>query len=251
MKKVCLSAFAMMLCIGGITACAQPPLSSQSQPEADDATFELGARAAAAADAAAMGSGSENGDKEKVPVTTETMPEKAVGPPIASTLLQERILRLVDSLRSSSNVTRHHVEEVMQVKLEQDAEFKEWWWYTGATDEGWEYTVMVDGSSKYDVLPLIKISFSAGDVEADKRATVCTYELEPFARSLTDLGYTRYPRFVQPGGQLLLNRETKSTQFSSSVRMKKYVQQTGKEASDFQHCVYVINISAGESIDGE
>jgi hypothetical protein len=251
MKNIFLWAIAIMLCIGGIIACAQSTSSSQTKSKTTDATFEEGARAAAAADAAAMASGSKNGNKEKLPVTTETMPEKTVGPPIASSLLQDRILRFVDSLRSPSNVTRHHLEEVMQVKLTQDASFQKWWWYTGATDEKWDYTVKVNEKREDDELPLVDISFSAGDVEADQRATVCTYELEAFARSLVDLGFTRHPGWKQPGAQLLFTRETAGTRFGSTIRVRKYVQQIGTEAADFQYCVYVIHISAGKSLDGE
>jgi hypothetical protein len=251
MSKTILAIIAAMLSLGGIAACAQSHPPSQTQSEVSDPVMEEGARAAAAADAAAMGSESKDGNKEKVPVTTETMPEKAVGPPIASSLLQDRILRLVDSLRSPSNVTRHHLEEVMQVKLTQDASFQKWWWYTGATDEKWDYTVKVNEKREDDELPLVDISFSAGDVEADQRATVCTYELEAFARSLVDLGFTRHPGWKQPGAQLLFTRETAGTRFGSTIRVRKYVQQIGTEAADFQYCVYLIDISAGKSLDGE
>ncbi len=251
MKNIQLSTLAMMLCVGGIAACAQSPPSSQSQPEVDDATSELGARAAAAADAAAMASGSENGNKEEAPVTKETMTEKAVGQPIASTLLQERILRFVDGIRSPPDMTRSRLEEVMRVKLEQDADFAESWWYTGATHEKWEYTVKVNEKREDDELPRIDVSFSAGDVEVDQRAAVCTYKLEEFSRSLTDLGFIHHPGWKQPGAQLLFTRETKDAQFGSTVRVRKYVQQVGTERNDFQYCVYIIHISAGKSLDGE
>lgn len=251
MKKVSFSALAMMLCIGGITACAQSPPSSQSQPEADDATFELGAQAAAAADAAAMGSELKDGSKEQVPVTTETMPEKAVGPPVASSLLQEHILHFIDGIRSPPDMTRSRLEEVMRVKLEQDADFVESWWYTGATHEKWEYTVKVNEKREADELPRVDISFSAGDVEGNARAVVCTYELEEFSRSLVDLGFTRHPGWKQPGAQLLFTREVASTQFGTTVRLRKYTKQIGNEESDFQYCVYVIHISAGMRVDGE
>ncbi len=250
MKNIYFSAFAMMLCIGGITACAQSPSSSQTKSETTDATFEEGARAAAAADAAAIASGSENGNKEQVPVTTETMPEKPVGPPIASKLLQERILRFVDGIRSPSDMTRSRLEDVMQVKLIQDEKLPEWWWHVGSSATEWTYTVFIDEGKRRE-LPGFEISFSAGDVEADQRATVCTYELESFTRSLTDLGYTRHPGWKQPGAQLLFTRETKGTRFGSTVKVKKYVQQIGAKASDFQYCVYAINISAGKSLDDE
>lgn len=240
-----------MLCIGGIAACAQSHPPSQTQPKTTDATFELGARAAEAADAAAMASGSENSYKEKVPVTTETMPEKAVGPPIASAVLQEHILRFIDGIRSPPDMTRSRLEEVMRVKLEQDADFVESWWYTGATHEKLEYTVKVNEKREDDELPLVDISFSAGDVDANQQATVCTYELEAFARSLVDLGFTRHPGWKQPGAQLLFTRETAGTRFGATVRLRKYTKQIGNEKSDFQYCVYVIHISAGKSLDGE
>ena len=249
MSKTILATIAAMLSLGGIAACAQPP-SSHAQSEASASVMEEGARAAAAADAAAMGSESKDGNKEKVPVTTETMPEKAVGPPIASTMLQDRILRLVESLRSPSNVTRHHLEEVMQFKLSQDAAMQEWWTYEGATDAGWAYTVFVDDGKRRE-FPGVDISFSAGDVEGGGRATTCTYELEAFAHSLTILGYTRHPGWKQPGGHLVFSRNATCTRFGTTVKVRKYVQQLGVEAADFQYCVYVISISAGESPDGE
>lgn len=251
MKSISVLVAAAMLSLGGLSACAQSPPSSHAQSDAPDPVFEEGARAAAAADVAAMASGSENGNREQVPVTTERMPEKAVGPPIASALLQEHILRFVDGIRSPPDMTRGRLEEVMRVKLEQDADFVESWWYTGATHEKWEYTVKVNEKREEDELPRIDISFSAGDVEADKRATVCTYELEAFAGSLVDLGFTRHPGWKQPGAQLLFTRETTGTRFGATVRLRKYTKQIGNEKSDFQYCVYVIHISAGKSLDGE
>jgi hypothetical protein len=250
MNNLRLSALTIMLCFGWVSACAQSPPSSQTQPEADAATA-LGDRAAEATDAAAMASGSEDGKKEQAPMTTEMKPEKAVGPPIASTLLQERILRFIDGIRSPSDMARGRLEEVMQVRLEQDADFKDSWWYTGATDENWDYTVKLKEKRDQYELPLVDISFSAGDFDADKRATVCTYELEAFAHSLTDLGYTRHPRWVQPGAQLLFARKAEDARFGSTVAVKKYVQQNGPGEDDFQYCVYVIYISAGESLDDE
>jgi hypothetical protein len=239
---------AAMLSLGWIAACTQ---SSPTQSKDSDPVMEEAAWAAAAADAAAIGSGTRDGNKEQVPVTTETMPEKAVGPPMASTVLQDRILRFVDGIRSPSDMTRSRLEEVMQVKLEQDAGFVESWWYTGATHENWEYTVKVDEKREDDELPRVDISFSAGDFEGNERATVCTYELEAFAQSLVGLGFTRHPGWKQPGAQLLFTRETAGTRFGTTVKLRKYTKQIGNEKIDFQYCVYVIHISAGKSLDGE
>lgn len=249
-KKI-FAIMAAILSLGEIAACAQPPSSSQTQSKTTDTTLEEGARAAAVADAAAMESGSEIGNKEQVLVTTETMPEKAVGPPIASALLQEHILRFVDGIRSPPDMTRSRLEEVMRVKLVQDADFVESWWYTGATHEKWEYTVKVNEKREDDEIPLVDISFSAGDADANQRATSCTYELEAFARSIVDLGFTRHPGWKQPGAQLLFTREKTGDRFGATVRLRKYTKQIGNEESDFQYCVYVIHISAGKSLDGE
>lgn len=248
MKKIHLAFVAAMLNIGGLSACAQPPPPSPAQSEAPDGVLDEGARAA---DATAAATRSGNGGKEKVPVITETIPEKEVGPSIASTLLEERILRFVGGIRSAPDMTRNRLEEVMQVRLEQDSELQGWWWYTGAADGKWEYTIKVDERSKDDPLPLITISFSAGDIEGAVRATVCTYELEAFAQSLAAIGYTRHPGWKQPGGHLVFSREQAGTRFSSTVKVRKYVQQIGTGEDDFQYCVYAISMSAGELLDGE
>jgi hypothetical protein len=175
-RKVGISVMAtVLLSLGGLSACAQPPPSTQTQSEISGPAEQEGARAAEAADAAAIGSGSNDASKGTIPVTTETMPQKVVGPPVASTLLEERILRFVDGIRSAPDMTRSRLEEVMQVRLEQDSELQGWWWYIGASDEKWQYTLKVDERSKDDSLPLITISFSAGDVEGNARTTVCTY----------------------------------------------------------------------------
>jgi hypothetical protein len=251
-RKVGISVMAtVLLSLGGLSACAQPPPSTQTQSEISGPAEQEGARAAEAADAAAIGSGSNDASKGTVPVTTETMPQKVVGPPVASTLLEERILRFVDGIRSAPDMTRSRLEEVMQVRLEQDSELQGWWWYIGASDEKWQYTLKVDERSKDDSLPLITISFSAGDVEGNARTTVCTYELEAFARSLVALGYTRHPGWKQPGGHLVFSREQAGTRFGSTVKVRKYVQQIGTGEDDFQYCVYTISISAGELLDGE
>ena len=250
-KKERLVFAAAVLSMVGLAACAQPTPSTHSRTEVSDPAAEEVARVAEAADAAAIASGSEGGKKEKAALTTEIIPQKAVGPPIASTLLEERILRFVDGIRSPSDMTRSRLEEVMQVRLDQDAEFVESWWYTGATHEKWEYTIKVNEKREADELPLVDISFSAGDVEGSERATVCTYELEAFSRSLVDLGFTRHPGWKQPGAQLLFTRETAGARFSTTVKLRKYTKQVGSEESDFQYCVYVIHISAGKSFDGE
>ncbi len=250
-KKKALALFAMMLSVIGMAACAQPTPSTQARSEVSDPATEEAARVAEAADAAAIASGSEDGKKEGVPVTTESMSEKTVGPSIASTLLEERILRFVDGIRSSPDMTRSRLEEVMQVRLEQDTELQGWWWYTGAADEKWQYTIKIDERSKDDSLPLVTISFSAGDVEGNARATVCTYELEAFAQSLIAIGYTRHSGWKQPGGHLVFSRERAGTRFSSTVKVRKYIQQTGSGVNDYQYCVYAISMSAGELLDGE
>lgn len=250
-KKNVLALLAMMLSVGGMAACAQPAPSTHARSKVSDPTAAEAARVAEASDAAAIASGSVDGQEEKAAVTTETMPQKAVGPSIASTLLEERILRFVGGIRSAPDMTRNRLEEVMQVRLEEDSELQGWWWYTGAADGKWKYTIKVDERSKDDPLPLITISFSAGDIEGAARATVCTYELEAFARSLVALGYTRHPGWKQPGGHLVFSREQAGTRFSSTVKVRKYVQQIGTGEDDFQYCVYAISMSAGELLDGE
>jgi hypothetical protein len=251
MKRINVVLVAAVLSLGGLSACAQPPPSVQTRSELSDLAEQEAERAAEAADAAARGSGSNDASKGTTPVTTDAMPQKAAGPPIASTLLEERILRFVDGIRSAPDMTRSRLEEVMQVRLEQDSELQEWWWYTGASDEKWQYTLKVDERSKDDSLPLITISFSAGDVEGNARATVCTYELEAFARSLVALGYTRHPGWKKPGGHLVFSREQAGIRFGSTVKVRKYLQQIGTGEDDFQYCVYAISISAGELLDGE
>lgn len=251
MKKQFLAIFLAIFGMGGLSACAQPAPSTHARTKVSDPAAEEAARVAEAADAAAIASGSADGQKEKAAVTTETMPQKAVGPSIASTLLEERILRFVDGIRSPPDMTRSRLEDVMQVRLDQDAEFVESWWYTGATHEKWEYTIKVNEKREADELPLVDISFSAGDVEGSERAAVCTYELEAFARSLVSLGFTRHPGWKQPGAQLLFTREAVGARFSTTVKLRKYTRQNGSEESDFQYCVYVIHISAGKSFDGE
>jgi hypothetical protein len=249
-KKKTFLLFSVILCTGAIAACAQSPSSSQSQPKADDAIYEIEVRVAEAADAAAVGSGSKKGNKEQAPVIPEAMPEKAVGPPIASKLLHERILRFVGSVRSPPDMTRDRLEVLMQIKLTQDEKLPEWWWHLGMSTAEWTYTVFVDEGKRRE-FPGIDISFSAGDVEDGRRATTCTYELETFARSLTDLGYTRHPGWKQPGGHLVFSRDAAGTRFGTTVKVRKYVQQLGAEESDFQYCVYAIRVSAGESLDGK
>ena len=249
MKKIHLAILVAVLSIGGVSACAQSPSPSQAQSKTPDLAMEKGARAAAAADAAAMGSGPENGNKEQVPVTTETMPEKAVGPPIASRLLQERILHLMDSLRSPSDVTRHHLEEVMQVKLTHDANIQEWWTYEGVTDEGWSYSILLKDKRNED-LPSISIGFSSGESESTD-AVVCSYELEIFSKSLVALGYVRYPGFRQPRAHVGFDRAIEGTRFGSSIHVFKYVWTKEAEGSGVVYCVEGMNIYAGMRVDGE
>lgn len=182
---------------------------------------------------------------------TSSAPRTALAPSISSAVLLQRMLNLVDSFRAPGYVTRSHLEEVMQVKLEPDTELPGWWWYTGTTDGKWEYTIKVDERSKDDSLPRIDISFSAGDIEGNARAKVCTYELEAFAQSLISLGYIRHSGWKQPGGHFVFSREAESIRFSTSVKVRKYVQQIGAGEKDYQYCVYAITVSAGELLDGK
>jgi hypothetical protein len=244
-KNLPLALFAALLSVGGITACAQSSTTQSKESDPVMAEFE---RAAAAADAAVVASAPEANNVEKPTMEEETKPSKPVGPPIPSTLLEDRILTLVDSLRAPSDVTRANLEKVMAIGLTEDEKWPAWWWYTGITDKGWEYTVQIE---KDDELPLINISFSAGDIEQDAKATVCTYELEAFARLLTNHGYIRVPGWQQPRGHLVFTRDSKETRFGTTLKVYKYLMPTGKEKNEFQHCVYSIHVAAGESIDGE
>jgi hypothetical protein len=240
-----------LLTIGGLVACAQPsPSQSAKVRESNQVEVET-AKAAAASDAAAQASVPENGNAESPRMETASTNSSPKDPAVSSAVLLQRVLNLVDSLRAPGDVTRSHLEEVMQVKLEPDAELQGWWWYTGSADGKWEYTIKVDERSKDDSLPRIDISFSAGDIEGKARAKVCTYELEAFAQSLIDLGYIRHPGWKQPGGHLVFSREAESARFSTSVKVRKYVQQIGAGEKDYQYCVYAITVSAGELLDGK
>ena len=248
MKRINFVLAAAMLSMGGLSACVQPNPSTHARSEVSDPATVEAARVAEAADAAAMASGSDDGNKEKVPVTTETMPQKAVSPPIASALLEERILRLVDSLRSPASVTRHHVEEVMQVELTQDANIQEWWTHEGTTNEGWSYSILLKDKKGED-LPSISIGFSSSESESTD-AVVCSYELEAFAKKLTAIGYQRYPGWRQPRAHVGFDREIEGARFGSSIHVFKYVWKKEAEGS-VVYCVEGMNVNAGMRVDGE
>jgi hypothetical protein len=249
-RKVCIFVMAtVLLGMGGISACAQPPPSTQTRSELSDLAEQEGARAAEAADAAARGSGSNDASKGTIPVTTESMPEKAAGPAVASTLLEERILHLVDSLRSPSSTTRQHLEEVMQVELTQDANIHEWWTHEGTTDKGWSYSILLK-ESKGEGLPSISIGFSSSESESAD-VVVCSFELEAFAKKLTALGYRRYPGWRQPRAHVGFDREIEGARFGSSIHVFKYVWKNGLEGSGVVYCVEGMNIYSGTSVDGE
>lgn len=256
-KRMMLRLAVAMLCTSGLAACAQPAPGMHDPQGISDSSADEAERAGRTADAAAIAStpvprsGSDGTNRETLPVTTETRQGKASGPPIAPALLQQRILRFVDGIHSPSDITRPRLEAVMDARLQQNPGFGEAWWFTGATDEHWTYTLKVSEQREEDQLPLIDISFSAGDVEGNARATVCTYALEAFAGSLVDLGFTRHPGWQQPGAQLLFTRQAANGRFGTTVRLRKYTQQTGREENDFRYCVYVIHVSAGNSPDGE
>jgi hypothetical protein len=248
MKRINVVLVAAVLSLGGLSACTQPPPSAQTRSELSDLAEQEGARAAEAADAAARGSGSNDASKGMTPVTTEAMPQKAADPSIASTLLEERILRLVDSLRSPSSTTRHHLEEVMQVELTQDANIQEWWTHEGTTDEGWSYSVLLK-ESKGEDLPSIRIGFSSSESESAD-VVVCSYELEAFAKKLTALGYRRYPGWRQPRAHVGFDREIEGTRFGSGIHVFKYVWKKEAEGS-VVYCVESLGIYSGTSVDGE
>lgn len=248
-RKVGISVMAtVLLGMGGISACAQPPPSTQTRSEVSDLAEQEAEGVAEAADAAARGSGPNDASKGTTPVTTEAMPQKAAGPPIASTLLEERILRLVDSLRSPSSTTRHHLEEVMQVELTQDANLHEWWAHEGTTDEGWSYSILLK-ESKGEDLPSIRIGFSSSESESAD-VVVCSYELEAFAKKLTALGYRRYPGWRQPRAHVGFGREIEGARFGSGIHVFKYVWKKEAEGS-VVYCVESLGIYSGTSVDGE
>ena len=248
MKRINRVLVAVVLNLVGLSACAQPPPSAQTRSELSDLAEQEAERAAEAADAAARGSGSNDASKGTTPVTTEAMLQKAVDPPIASTLLEERILRLVDSLRSPSSTTRQHLEEVMQVKLTQDANIHGWWTYEGTTDEGWSYSILLK-ESKGEDLPSISIGFSSSESESAD-VVVCSYELEAFAKKLTALGYRRYPGWRQPRAHVGFGRDIEDTRFGSGIHVLKYVWKKEAEGS-VVYCVERLSIYSGMRVDGE
>lgn len=230
---------------GGVAACAQSQVPPSSPPSTEYRTAEeAGEQAASAADAAALagadaaeavmwpkkiGEGENNiPEKTRMDTATSQPPRPPSGPPIPTDLLLNRILALVDSLRSPNDVTRAQVERMMDIKLAPDSEIENGWYYTGSTDAGWEYSVFVEDNRKED-LPSISIGFSSGESKSAD-GVACSYELEALSKRLTALGYERHPRWIQPRAHLLFQRETDKGRFGSSIHVFKYIWKEGAES---------------------
>lgn len=251
---------------GGLAACAQSRLPPASPPSVEYRTAEeAGEEAAAAVDAAALagvdaaeaamwpkklGEGENNiSAKTRLDTTNPQPPRPPSGLPIPTDLLLNRILALVDSLRSPNDVTRAQVERMMDIKLAPDSEIENGWDYTGSTDAGWEYSVFVEDNRKED-LPSISIGFSSGESKSAD-GVACSYELETLSKRLTALGYERHPRWIQPRAHLLFQRETNEGRFGSSIHVFKYIWKEGAEQNGTVYCAENMNISAGIHTDGE
>lgn len=257
----------LAICGSAITACAQSRLPPASPPSAEHRTTEEAREqivdsaepaALAAADAAeavvghALAPENNNGTTERkvMDANKEIEPTIPSGPPIPTDLLLNRIVALVDSLRSPNDVTRAQVERMMDIKLAPESSFENGWHYTGSTDAGWVYSVFVEDNRK-ESLPSISIHFPVGDVTRGTNPSACTYELEAFAERLVKTGYFRFPGWRQPRAHLGFDRQAKGSRFGVGIHVFKYVQQTGPEDEDYRYCVSSIDISAGESVDAE
>jgi hypothetical protein len=257
----------LAICCSAITACAQSRLPPASPPSAEHRTTEeAGEQAAAAADAAALAGAdaaeaavghalapeNNNGATERkvMDANKEIEPTIPSGPPIPTDLLLNRILALLDSLRSPKDVSRVNVARMMEVKFRENDERDGHWYFNGITNAGWTYDVYVDESTRRE-LPGITIYFPAGDVPRGTNPSVCTYELEAFAERLVTMGYSRFPGWRQPRAHLGFDRQAKGSRFGVGIHVFKYVQQTGPEEEDYRYCVSSIDISAGESVDAE
>jgi hypothetical protein len=239
-KNLAIVLIAATLSFGGVTACAQ---SSPPQSKEPDRAMEEGAKAAEAMNTAVRSSTPEGSNVEKPTMEEETKPSKPEGPPIPSALLEERILKLVDSLRAPNDVTRANVERVMQIKLAQNENIQDWWTHTGITDEGWQYSILFEDKRKED-LPTISIGFSMEDT-ASTKPIACNYELESFSKKLTLLGYKRFPGWRQPRAHAGFEREVDNARFGSSIHVFKYIWKHDSQNDEYVYCIEGINIYSG------
>ena len=219
---------------------------------ADEAAALAAADAAAAAAPYAPTPENNNGTTEskEMDANKEIEPTIPSGPPISTDLLLNRIVALLDSLRSPNDVTRAQLERIMDIKLAPESSFENGWHYTGSTDAGWKYSVFVEDNRK-ESLPSISIHFPVGDVTRGTNPSACTYELEAFAERLVKREYVRLPGWGQPRAHLGFDRQAKGSRFSVGIHVFKYSRQTGPLEEDYRYCVSSIDISAGESVDAE
>lgn len=247
-KKLTDAELAVQLDAAAVAADEAAALAAADAAAAVDAAALAGADAAEApAGPRALGK-SEKESTGKTRMDTNTPPPIPSGPPIATDILLNRILTLVDGLRSPNDVTRAQVERMMEVKLT-PGEVENWWVYTGSTDAGWEYSVFVEDNRKED-LPKISIGFSSGESESTD-SVVCSYELENLSKRLTALGYDRLPGWGQPRAHLGFDRQAEDSRFGSSIHVFKYIWKKRTEDSGPVYCVENMNISAGVRADGE
>jgi hypothetical protein len=247
-KNTSLALVIALLGFCGIAACAKSPPSQFSRAtESNQAEIEA-EKAAAVSDAAARASAPGGSDVENPGIEDENRLAKPEGSPIPSAVLEDRIVKLIDSLRAPSDMARAHLEQVMQIKLSQDSAIREWLMYAGDTREGWRYSILFKESGDGD-LPSIGIGFSSSESE-NTGSAVCSYELEAFSQRLTALGYSRLPGWRQPQAHAGFEREIEGARFGSSIHVFKYVWKKEVDGNPL-YCIEGINIYAGMRDNGE
>lgn len=109
----------------------------------------------------------------------------------------ERFLKLIEEISSRSEITVEKIEEVMQVRLQGDAQNKNF----GARKDlgdGWSYMISFIAESS-SLKPGYGLDFYKSGERSPDMSSVCSLDFSHYHNALRRMGYIDYPKYGEIG----------------------------------------------------
>lgn len=198
MKRINVVLVAAVLSLGGLSACAQPPVhqASDKEEKVEDSVMALADKAAQAAEEAANRADAERPMRPGRARTDggKTYPPPAKAAPMPWPTMRRRIEALIASIRHPDDTHPERVEGVLGVSLAQTS--KTHWRADGFFNEGWEYSIAVgeeygEFGAGYSVRILLMPPEIGGAPVSSAGSTLCTWPMADFSKIVAQNGYEK------------------------------------------------------------
>lgn len=121
-------------------------------------------------------------------------------PTLSSREIGQRVLALIDSLRSARDLSPERIERATGLTVEFDAGDRNVYGVSGALGGAWSYA-LVSAPDRQDQPPRsLRFSLEGATADADP-APVCMPTFAEYTRALTDMGFAGEPMRAFPGSE--------------------------------------------------